>query len=116
MQTHNGTIAQRGWSTEERTKQGAMYTYFQAAVPSPKDSRPVCPSSPSVTSITTVSVSPVFWSKAKRSSIRSSARPSTRGSVSPARYRINGGRPEDGQFAYTEHSDAVVALSPPPSG
>lgn len=32
--------------------------------------------------------------------------------MSPAQSRVSGGRPEGGQYAATEHSDAVVALSP----
>lgn len=32
--------------------------------------------------------------------------------MSPVRGRVNGGRPEGGQYATVEHSDTVVTLSP----
>jgi hypothetical protein len=32
IQTHNGAIAQREWSTERWTKQRALYAYSRAAV------------------------------------------------------------------------------------
>jgi hypothetical protein len=112
IQTHNGVIAQREWSTEQWTKQGAMYAYSQAAVrfaegcpagrsPSPKDdidyhgARFTCLLVEGETNVNTIV-----------------ARASTRGWRVRRGAASKCGRPEGGRFACTEHSDVVATLSP----